>query len=292
MARAKTKAKPKRGARRASWRGNLTFGLVSFSVEAFNALDRGHSDIHFHQLHDKCHSRIHYTKMCPVHGEVTNDEIVSGYEYKKDTYVEIDPDELDALRTESERALKIDTFINPEAVDPLYFDGRMYYLLPEGTAAQEPYAVFVAAMQREDRYGIGQLPFSGKDQIALIRPLDGLLHMAMLNYEAEIRDPKKLAGELKKPTGLSRQLRLAQTLIEDWSEEKFDFGQYQDHYRQKMEKLIKAKVEGKDIVEAEVEEPPHVVNLMDALKKSLEQKRGGGSAKKSDSARRRKTKSA
>src|SRR2546430_17550298 len=106
---AKIKRKRARGASksRASWKGQLTFGMVSFPVEAFNALDRQHGDIHFHQIHAACHSRIHHQKVCPLHGEVSNDEIVSGYEYKKGKYVEVEPEELEALRTESDRALKI-----------------------------------------------------------------------------------------------------------------------------------------------------------------------------------------
>src|SRR5687767_13239378 len=87
---------------RASWKGNLSFGLVSFPIEAYNALDRAESDIHFHQLHAECHRRIRYQKVCPVHGEVSQDEIVSGYEYRKGRYVEVESDELEALRTERE----------------------------------------------------------------------------------------------------------------------------------------------------------------------------------------------
>ena len=122
---------------RSGWTGNFSFGLVTFAVEAFNALDRSESDIHFNQLHEKCHSRIRYQKVCPVHGPVENDEIVSGYEHRKGKYIEIDPEELSALRTERERALTIDAFVSPETVDPLYFDGRMYYLLPAGSGAEE-----------------------------------------------------------------------------------------------------------------------------------------------------------
>lgn len=121
--RSTKKAKPA-ASRRASWKGNLTFGLVSFEVEAFNALNREESDIRFHQLHAKCHRRIRYQKVCPTHGELTNDEIVSGYEVTKGHYVEIDPDELDELRTPSERALRIDGFVAPDAIDPLYYDGH------------------------------------------------------------------------------------------------------------------------------------------------------------------------
>lgn len=195
-----------KGKRRASWKGNMTFGLVSFGVEAFNAINREGSDIHFHQLHAKCHSRIHYEKVCPIHGPVPNDEIVSGYEISKGRYIEIDPEELDAVRTQHERALKIDAFVSPETIDPLYFDGRMYYLLPADGTAEEPYAVVTAAMEREERYGVGQVVFSGKDQVVLVRPMEGVLHMAMLNYEAEIRQPETIARGLRGVSGLTKQV--------------------------------------------------------------------------------------
>jgi DNA end-binding protein Ku len=275
---------------RASWKGSLTFGLVSFTVEAFNAVNRDRSDIHFNQLHAKCHSRIRYQKVCPIHGEVSNDEIVSGYEYEKGKYVEIEAEEIDALRTENERALKIDTFIAPEVVDPLYFDGRMYYLLPAGKGAEEPYAVLLAAMEREKRYGIGQVVFSGKEQIALVRPLEGILHMAMLNYEAEIRNPAHWVKDLAKPSGLTRQVKLAQTLIEEWTEDSFDFGKYEDHYRAKLRALIEAKVSGREVVIPESEEEPsEVVSLMDALKKSLVKGASGRGAPKTKPRTRRRT---
>jgi DNA end-binding protein Ku len=268
MAKAKKKSSTS-SKHRASWNGQLSFGLVSFPVEAFNALDREQSDIRFNQIHAKCHNRIKYQKVCPVHGEVTNDEIVSGYEHKKGRFVEIDPDELDALRSERDRALKIEAFIRPDSIDPLYFDGRMYYLAPSGPEGHEPYAVIVEAMEREDRCGVGQVVFSGKDQIVLIRPLEGILHMAMLNYEAEIRPPTTVVHSLKKPSGIARHVRLAQTLIEEWSDDKFDFAKYSDPHREKVKDLIDAKIKGKKIVQPEEDEAPRILNLMDALKKSV-----------------------
>src|SRR5688572_17016436 len=163
MAKRKPTRKKGRPKQRASWKGQLAFGLVSFPVQAFNALNRTESDIHFHQLHAACHRRIKYEKVCPVHGEISNDEIVSGYEYKKGKYVEIDPEELDALRTEAERALTIDAFVSEDAIDLLYFDGRMYYLVPASESAEESYQVIAQAMEREGRYGIGPIVLSGKE---------------------------------------------------------------------------------------------------------------------------------
>lgn len=264
-----------KGSPRATWKGELSFGLVTFSVEAFNALNRQGSDIHFHQLHAKCHSRIHYEKVCPIHGKVSNDEIVSGYEYEKGKYVEIQPEQLDALRTHEERALKIDSFVKPEAIDPIYFDGRMYYLLPANKASEEAYAVMVTAMDRENCYGIGQVVLSGKEQLALVRSDQNLLQMAMLNYAAEIKPPAEVSHELKKPVKMDRQLKLAQALIQDWSNAEFDFSDYQDSYRDKVQKLIASKVKkDKIVVPKVIEHEPATISLMDALKKSVKQARG------------------
>lgn len=255
---------------RASWKGTLGFGLVSVAVEAFNAIDREQSDIRFHQLHATCHRRIQYQKVCPTHGEVSNDEIVSGYEYKKDTYAEVDPDELEALRSEAPHTLKVDAFITPNTIDPLYFDGRMYYLLPADESAEEAYAVFVEAMQREEMYAVGQIILSGKSQLALVRPYEDVLHMALLNYAAEIRPASAIAKVPTLPKGVSRQVNLARTLIQEWTNDRFEFADYEDDYREQVEKLIKAKIAGKQIAKPKESAPPtDVINLMEALKQSL-----------------------
>src|SRR5450755_1568574 len=138
--RKKTRSKS-RSKFRASWRGQLRFGLVSFEVQAVNAEIKENAEVHFHLLHEPDHQRIHYAKVCPKHGEVPSDEIVEGYEYAKDKYVEFDKEELDVLRTAEEKALTIDAFVSSEEIDPIYFDGRMYYLLPSGANSSEPYAL-------------------------------------------------------------------------------------------------------------------------------------------------------
>jgi DNA end-binding protein Ku len=288
MAKKKPAKKKGRSRHRASWKGQLAFGLVSFPVQAFNALNRQESDIHFHQLHAKCHRRIQYQKVCPIHGEVSNDEIVSGYEHGKGRYIEVEPEELDALRTKEERALTIDTFVEPEVIDPLYLDGRMYYLLPNGSAAEQPYAVMVQAMQHEEKYAVGQVVFSGKDQIVLVRPLDGVLHMAMLNYAAEIRDPADIATLPKPPRGITREVKLAQSLIKTWTNKSFDFAAYEDRYREQVKELLEAKVEGREVVAPEdEEEPAEVINLIDALKRSVAQANGGSGSRRKARKRKR-----
>jgi DNA end-binding protein Ku len=263
---------------RASWKGQLQFGLVSFPVQAVNARSQDQGDVHFHQLHAPCHSRIRYEKVCPLHGEVENDEIVSGYEYTRGKYVEVDPEELNELRTEKERALTIDSFIKPEEIDPIYFDGRMYYLIPDGAESQEPYKVLAGALEHQERWGVGHVVMSGKDQIVLIRPRDNVLIMAMLNYAAEIRSAKELkavAAEKVSP----RKMKLAEDLVKSWSDKRFDFKRYEDRYRNRLAELIDAKGAGREVVTPEEEEESPVINLMDALKQSVAKARsrtGGG----------------
>ncbi len=265
------KKRVKKTVRRPSWRGQLRFGLVSVAVEAVNARSSEGGDIHFHLLHEKCHRRIRYEKVCPVHGEVSQDEIVSGYEYTKGKYIEVEAEELDELRSEQEKSLVLDSFIHPEELNPIYFDGRMYYLVPSEKESEEAYGVLVAALEHQDRWGVGHLVMSGKDQIVAIRSTDGILHMAMLNYSSEIRP----AAEAKLPRPVkpsSRQVKLAETLITSWGEKPFEFEEYEDRYRNRLAELIQDKIRGKETVEPseeEEEEQPQVINFMDALRKSV-----------------------
>jgi DNA end-binding protein Ku len=264
--------RPKKKSRskfRASWRGQLRFGLVSFEVQAVNAEIKENAEVHFHLLHEPDHERIHYAKVCPRHGEVPNEEIVEGFEYAKGKYVEFDKEELDLLRTEQEKALSIDAFVSADEIDPIYFDGRMYYLLPSGANSSEPYSLLQAAMEKKKRWGIGQVVFSGREQLAVVRPLDGVLTMAMLNYDAEIRKPSDIKSEFTRPRATGAKLRLAEDLISKWHEGDFDYSDYKDRYRQKVKEAIAAKKKGQEIVGLEEEEEPEVINLIDALKESV-----------------------
>jgi DNA end-binding protein Ku len=215
--------------------------------------------------------------MCPKHGEVPNDEIVEGFEYTKGQYVEFDKEELDVLRTNEEKALSIDAFVSSDEIDPIYFDGRMYYLLPSGANSSEPYALLEAAMEKKKRWGVGQVVFSGREQLAVVRPLDGVLTMAMLNYDAEIRKPSEIKSEFNRPRTVASKLRLAEDLVAKWQDGKFDFASYKDRYRQKVKDAIAAKKKGVEIEVPDEDDEPEVINLMEALKKSVANvgKKGG-----------------
>jgi DNA end-binding protein Ku len=276
---------------RSSWKGHIRFGLVSFAVQAVNALSKSGGDIHFNQLHAPCHSRIRYKKVCPIHGEVSQDEIVSGYEYERGKYVEFEKDELDELRPENERALSIDTFIAPGDIDSIYLDGRMYYLIPDGAEAQEPYVLFREAMKRQKRWGVGRAVMFGRDQLVLVRQIDQLLGMSLLNYDAEIRKPKDLENDVAEPKLAPRKIELAEKLVQTWTEDDFDFSTYKDTYQDTLKELVDAKVEGRQIVSPEAEgEEPEVINLMDALAASVRQRKPRAAAASStNGASRRRT---
>ena len=268
LMRTKRRKKTARAAWRASWKGELSFGLVRFKVEAINAHSPSGGDIHFHQLHAACHSRIEYKKVCPIHGEVDQDEIVLGYEYGRGKYIEIDPDELDAIRTKEERALTIEEFIEPDELDPIYFDGRIYYLAPSVAHDRESYHLVRRALEEENEVGIGQVVFSGKEQLAAIFSRGQILVMAMLNYAAELRDSDAV-GVGDAPSTSAKNLRLAKELIRSMKSSRFSIAAYEDRYRARVKQLINAKRKGKDIVSPPDEEEPEVINLMDALQRSV-----------------------
>jgi DNA end-binding protein Ku len=255
---------------RSSWKGYLRLSLVSVPVQAFNAAASDGGEIHFHQLHATCHSRIRYEKVCPVHGEVSNDEIVRGYEYAKGKYVVVDDDEIDKLRTDADRAITIDTFIAPHAIDPAYFDGRTYYLVPDGPMGNKPYAVLLRALLDEDRWAIGQAVFFGREQLVLLRPLAQVLCLEMLHYHDQVRLPDAVVADIPLAAVNKQELRLASKLIAASTQKKFDIAKYDDTYTAKLKELIEAKVAGKEIVAAPEEEETPVINLMDALRKSVD----------------------
>ncbi len=252
---------------RYSWKGFLRLSLVSVPVQAFNAVQSDEGKIQLHQLHEKDHARIRYVKVCPQHGEIPANEIVKGYEVSKDEYVVIEPDELDALRTPAEKAITLDSFIAPESIDPVFFAGQNYYLMPDGEAGVKPYSVLRDAMVKQDKWGVGQAVMFGREHLVLVRPHEGLLSLALLNYAQAVRSVEDYKiGQAKVS---ATEVKLAETLIKASTAKKFDIAQYKDEYVNKLRTLIDAKVEGREIVTPPGEDEPVVVNLMDALKASL-----------------------
>jgi DNA end-binding protein Ku len=252
-----------------SWKGYLKISLVSFPVSAYTAVSEGEK-IHFNQLHADCDSRIQYKKFCPIHGEVQLHEIVSGFEYSKGQYVVVDADEVDKLRTEDEKAINISTFVRPDTIDPVCFSGKTYYLVPDGPVGQKPYAVFLQAMMEDNRHAIAQVVMHGREHLVLLRPMDKLLAMYVLNYENRITKPQAFEDQAPSAHPSGEELDLTRTLVKATTAKKFDFATYRDVYTEKLTRLVESKVAGQEIVAPPpVQEQPHIINLMDALGASV-----------------------
>ena len=273
---------------RYSWKGFLKLSLVTIPVKAYPVSASG-ADLHLNQLHGCCKSRIKYKKTCPLHGEVASGDIVSGYEFAKDQYVVVDPDELDRLRTESDKAIQIEAFIRAGTLDAIYASGKSYYLVADGPVAHQGYAVMWRGMVGEKRQAIAQVVMHGKEQIVWLRPLDGLIVMTQLSYDGQISKPAALADDVSKTEVAAEEMQLLRTLMAACTPEKFDLARYQDRYTQKLTQLIEAKVAGQEIVATPATTQLQVINLVEALRQSLaetqkaapkKEKPGAGSAKK------------
>jgi DNA end-binding protein Ku len=257
-------------ASRSVWTGFIRFSLVAVPVKAYTAAASGGGDISLNQLHKECHSRINYKKTCPIHGEVKNEDIVSGYEFDKGQYVVIDPDEIDKMRTPADKAINVAAFVSPDTFDVSYFSGKHYYLLPDGPVGGKTYALLHKAMVETDKFAFAQVIFSGKEQVVLVRPVGNVLAMSMLSYQQEMKDRAEFEGEAPKAEVPAAEIGVAKSLIETMTDEDFDFSKYRNTYNDKLTQLIEAKMAGKEIVApASAGDVPQVLNLMEALQKSL-----------------------
>ena len=255
-------------AARSLWKGYLNLSLVSVSVKAYSTITSGGGGIQLNQLHADCNSRIQYKKTCPIHGEVK--DIVSGYEYSKGQYVVIDTDEVDKLRTEDDKAIRVDVFVAPEAIDAIYLTGKHYYLVPEGPVGPKAYQVIYQGMVDANRYAVAQVVMHGKEQLVMLRPHEGLLVMSVLNFSNQVSGTSAFDEEIPKGAIDPKELQLAMTLIKASATDKPELSQYKDVYTEKLTQLIEAKVAGREIVSPAPSQPAHVINLMDALRQSVE----------------------
>ena len=259
---------------RSSWKGFLKLSLVSVPVKSYTA-SASSSEIRLNQLHKGCNHRIKYRKVCPEHGEVSAEDIVSGYEYGKGQYVQVDTDELSKIRAQSDKSVGLHGFVSPAEIDPVFFAGRTQYLVPDGAVAQKPYALLVKAMVEGDIVALGEVVMGGREQLVMIRPMDGLLAMAVLYYREKIKGVDSIRDEVQPPELSREEVQLTNTLVKASMIEDFDLARYRDKHVEQLTELITAKVEGKEIVAVPDPEEPRILNLMDALKQSVEQMEKG-----------------
>jgi DNA end-binding protein Ku len=260
----------------ASWKGFLKLSLVSVPVKAYTATATG-NDITLHQLHAKTHARIQYKKFAPEVGEVPGDQIVKGYEYAKGQYVIVNEEELDKLRTESDKSVRIDGFIKPEQLSSIYLGGRTYYLTPDGPVGQKPYSLLMKRMQANGVCAVAEVVISQKEQVVLLRPLDGVLAMTVLIRKDEVKPASAFKDEVAETEASEAEVSLADTLIQASTLKEFDYSRYRDLYKEKLTRLIQLKIEGKEVVQVHDPEEPKIINLMEALKRSVAEAQAVGS---------------
>jgi DNA end-binding protein Ku len=223
----------------------------------------------FNQIHKECSSRVKYDKRCPTcERSVSTDEIVKGYEYAKDQYVILSPEDLDKVRLESTKSISVVQFVNEGEIDPLYYHGS-HYLVPDGPVAVESFATIRNVMEEKGRIALAKVVLSGKEQIVAIRPKDEGFVMSALYYADEVRSMAGLEELQDQPEVNAQEAALAGQLIDSITHE-FDAERFEDEYRKQLLEIVKAKAEGKELVEPPQIETGKVINLMDALKNSLE----------------------
>ena len=256
---------------RTLWKGSLSFGLVTIPVRMFPATEE--KSVSFNQLRASDHSRIGYQRVAKSDGqEVPYDEIVKGYEYEPDRYVVFEPDELDALKPPSSRTVEILQFVPLEQIDPIYFQ-RSYYLAPEAAGAKA-YALLSRAMRDKSSVAVCKITLRDKEHLATLRLRDEMFVLETMYWPDEIRSlslEDVEIGEVPEPR--PQEVAMAEALIENLTED-FDPTAYVDTYRQKVLDAVRAKVEGQEItVVDDTGEPAGVVDLMEALRQSVEASR-------------------
>jgi DNA end-binding protein Ku len=254
-------------AARATWKGYLKVSLVNIPIKVFPATESG-ATISFNQLHAECQSRIQQKRWCShCNREVPNSEIVKGYEFEKGQYVVLSEEDFDKVRTESTRVINLVQFADESSIDPMYVD-RTYYLAPDGNVAGDAFAVMRDGMK--GKVGVGKLALYGREYLVAVRPHGRGIVMHTLHHAAEIRSMDAVDELGSVPATVKpNEIKLAKQVIEMF-EAPLDLQDYKDEYREGLQAIIDAKIAGQEVVAPAVEEAPKVVNLMEALRKSLD----------------------
>lgn len=252
------------------WKGAISFGLVTIPVKLYAATEE--KDIRFHLLHKEDGGRIEMKRVCTLDGkEVAWDDLVRGYEVAKGEYVVLTPEEIDEAKPESGSTIEIGDFVELTEIDPIYFE-KTYYLEPAEVGAK-PYALLRAALEETGRIAVARVTIRTKERLATLRTYDGTLVLETMFWPDEIRS----TGALDLPEGkeaevTGKQLEMARALVENLSG-KFDPKAYHDEYRQALEQLIERKMKGEERAARRRKPEPSVVDLMDALRQSVEASR-------------------
>jgi DNA end-binding protein Ku len=267
---------------RSMWKGAISFGLVTIPVSVYPATEE--KSLKFNQLHDEDMGRIRYKRVCSIDGEeVEYEHIVKGYEIEKDRYVILTDDDFDAVPVESSRAIDIQQFVELDEIDPILFK-KSYYLVPDETGAKA-YALLRTALSQENKVGIAKVSFRDKEHLSALRFKDDVFVLETMYWPDEIRAAEfdtVNAGEKVRDNEIDMAKALIDNLTEPWNPEQFT-----DEYREALMEVVEKKAAGEEIEAPPEAAPARVVDLMEALKASVEAAKGrtpsssGGTAKRS-----------
>ncbi|HHU06365.1 MAG TPA: Ku protein [Clostridiales bacterium] len=247
----------------ASRKSVITFGMVAIPIAMHTATQD--NDIHFNQLHKEDGSRIRYKKTCAHCGkEIAQEDIVKGYEYDKDKYVVITDEEIEKIKTEKEKSIQILHFAQLNQISPVYYD-KTYQAVPE-KGGEKAFELLRLALFSEQKIAIGKTVLGTRDTLMAIIPREDGILISTMFYADEV---KELQKQYTKPEVSEAELNMAKLLINSM-DTPFDPSKYKDEYQEKLRALIETKISGKEIVAAEPERPGKVIDLMEALKASVE----------------------
>jgi DNA end-binding protein Ku len=259
------------------WSGQIRLSLVSLPVNIYPALSRSRQ-IPLHEIYRKTGQRVHHQNV--VDGEeIDRDDIVKGYEVEKGEYVILEPEEIKDLKIPSKKILEITQFVDKGAIDAIYYE-TPYFVTPEGKSGEDAFTVIRDALRQTGKVGLGQLAISGRERLCAIKPCGSGIMLETLRYEDEIRKSDPYFGDIGEGEADKDELSLAKELIKRKTAS-FKPEKFHDHYREALQELINSKLEHRAPREVVDEKPAgKVINLMDALRKSLKEQNAKPTTKK------------
>ena len=264
---------------RAYWKGYLRLSLVTIGVEVYNGVE-SKSEISFRQIHKPTGKRVNYDKTVQGIGKIESSDIVKGYEVDKDTYIILENEEIDALKLDSKKTIDLVQFVDAKEVDYRFFE-RPYFIAPNDALAGEGFVVIRDALRKTGKLGLAQLTIGGREWLVAVAPMGDGLVMEMLRYVEELREPAEFFADVPAAKPQKEMVDLAVQLIEQKSSP-FKPEAFQDHFQEALKVLVQQKMKGAKVIAPEEEGRPsgaNVVDLMEALKRSVGQPGKGKPAK-------------
>ncbi len=253
----------------AMFKGTISFGLVSIPIKMFAATEE--KDIRFRSIHKKCHTPIKYKKVCPnCNEEVGPDDIVKGFEYEPGKFVIVSDEDIESAKAEVQaRSIEIVDFVDLREIDPIYFD-KTYYLAPQPEMGDKAYNLLREAMNRSGRIAVARVTMRDKQTLCVLRVYGEALVLETIFYPDEIRPVSEVPSLPKQKDVDAKEMDIAEKLIGNLTAA-FDPSKYTDEYRESLKKVIEAKIAGKQVVSQPNAPETNVIDLMEALKRSVEQ---------------------